>query len=52
MGGGGRRAKQNTRESTNDFGGSTNKGGKPGKPGPKSGAKSRPGKSRRNKGRN
>ncbi|KAG7532168.1 hypothetical protein FFLO_03796 [Filobasidium floriforme] len=52
MGGGGRRSKQNTRESTNDFGGSTNKGGKPGKPGPKSGAKSRPGKSRRNKGRN
>ncbi|WVN85110.1 uncharacterized protein L203_100252 [Cryptococcus depauperatus CBS 7841] len=54
LGGGGRRSKQNTRESTMDFGGSMSrgKGGKGLKGGP-GGAKSkgRPGKSRRQAGR-
>lgn len=52
LGGGGRRSKQNTRESTMDFGGgmSRGKGGKADKAG-KVQSKGRPGKSRRQAGR-
>jgi rRNA-processing protein EBP2 len=54
MGGGGRRSKENTRESTNDFGPSAGRGKPSGRGGARGGARGggqRPGKSRRDKGR-